>query len=415
MIAVNTIKIDNVTRNNNKITLERLDHTKCASDFLRTVKDCVRLGYKDIVVSSNATVIYPNACLPIAGIIKFYESQGVEFLYDLDKNDYLIKCGFVKQFEKDREEIQREYAPFDKIFIYKTSGQVADLTQAYIDSISHQSICEEGVLKSLIWCINEVMDNVLVHSESEYGMVMAQYHPQKKHIAFCIYDSGIGIHNSMKNSVHHPKEEIDSLSLAVQEGVGDGKGQGNGLFGLFEIVKENHGRLTLSSGGASIMLLDDGYINKYDRLPFISYRNKSTTVDFQIDLNNPVNLDKVFKSIGGFDGFDIRIDDMIDDNGYLEYDVFDNGQGTATREAGLYLRNDIENILRREKTKIILDFTKVQTVSSSFIDELLAKMVLDIGFINFNDLIQIKGMNKDVKLLCERSLYMRIFEEWKNK
>ena len=163
------------------------------------------------------------------------------------------------------------------------------------------------------------------------------------------------------------------------------------------------------------MLLDDGYINKYDRLPFISYKNKSTTVDFQIDLNNPVNLDKVFKSIGGFDGFDIRIDDMINNNGYLEYDILDNGQGTATREAGLYLRNDIENILRREKTKIILDFTKVQTVSSSFIDELLAKMVLNIGFVNFNDLIQIKGMNKDVRLLCERSLYMRIFEEWKNK
>ena len=200
--------IENITRINNKITIERLDHTKCASDFLKTVTDCIRRGYKDITVSSKATVVYPNACLPIAGIIKFYETQNIEFTYDLEKNDYLIKCGFVKQFEKDRKEIQKEYAPFDKIFVYRTSGQVADLTQAYIDSISHQSICEEGVLKSLIWCINEVMDNVLVHSEGEYGMVMAQYHPQKKHIAFCIYDSGIGIHNSMKNSIHHPKSEI---------------------------------------------------------------------------------------------------------------------------------------------------------------------------------------------------------------
>ena len=163
------------------------------------------------------------------------------------------------------------------------------------------------------------------------------------------------------------------------------------------------------------MLLDDGCISKYERLPFISYGSKSTTVDFQIDLNNPVNLDRVFKSIGGFDGFDIRIDDMLNESGHLEYDVFKNGQGTATREAGMYLRNDIENILRREKTKIILDFSNVRTVSSSFIDELIAKLVLEIGFVNFNDLIQIKGMNSDVKLLCERSLYMRIFEEWKKK
>ena len=409
------IKIENITRIGNRIILERLDHSKCASDFLKIVKDCIRLGYKDIIISSNATTVYPNACLPIAGIIKYYEAQNVEFVFDLDKNDYLIKCCFVKPFEKEREELHREVAPFDKIFIYRNSGQVADLTQAYINSISHQSICEEGVLKSLIWCINEVMDNVLVHSESEFGMVLAQYHPQKKHIAFCIYDSGIGIFNSMRDSIHHPKTEIDSLSLAVQEGIGDGKGQGNGLYGLFEIVKENHGRLTLSSGNASIMLLDDGYLNKYEHIPFISYKNKSTTVDFQFDLNNPVNLEKVFKSIGGFDGFDIRIDDMINESGYLEYDIFDNGQGTATREAGSYLRYDIENILKREKKKIILDFSKVQTVSSSFIDELIAKMFLDIGFVNFNDLIQIKNMNRDVRLLCERSLYMRIFELWKNK
>ena len=57
MAVVNTTRIDNVTRNNNRITLERLDHTKCASDFLRTIKDCIRLGYKDIVVSSNAITL----------------------------------------------------------------------------------------------------------------------------------------------------------------------------------------------------------------------------------------------------------------------------------------------------------------------------------------------------------------------
>ena len=57
MAIVNMIKAENVTRIDNRITLERLDHTKCASDFLRTVKDCIRLGYKDIVVSSNAAVV----------------------------------------------------------------------------------------------------------------------------------------------------------------------------------------------------------------------------------------------------------------------------------------------------------------------------------------------------------------------
>lgn len=405
----------NITRTKNVITLENLNHSKCASDFLKELKDCIRLGYQEIIIKSNSKAHFPNACVPIAGIIKHYQGQGIDFVFSIEKNGYLEKCGFINPYEKDREELQKELYPFDKIFVYNTSGQVADLTQAYVNSISHQSLCEEGVLKSLIWCINEVMDNVLVHSENGYGMIMAQYHPQKKHIAFCIYDSGIGVYNSLRHSKHHPKTELDSLSLAIQEGVGDGKGQGNGLFGLFEIIKENNGRLTITSGGASIMLLDNGAMNKFEHIPFISYNNKATVVDFQLDLNNPVNLEKVFKTIGGFDGFDFRIDDMIDDFGRIEYDVFKNGQGTATREAGEYLRIDIENIIKREKCPIILDFTNVQTVSSSFIDELIAKMVLDLGFVNFNDFIVLKGMNKDVKLLCDRSLYMRVHDVWKNK
>ena len=95
--------------------------------------------------------------------------------------------------------------------------------------------------------------------------------------------------------------------------------------------------------------------------------------------------------------------------------MFDNAQGTATRESGEHLRNDVENILKRTNTKIILDFSRIQTVSSSFIDEFIAKMVLDIGFLNFNLLINLKDMNPSISFLCQRSLYMRIYEEWKNK
>lgn len=59
-----------------------------------------------------------------------------------------------------------------------------------------------------------------------------------------------------------------------------------------------------------------------------------------------------------------------------------------------------------------MDFSGVSTVSSSFIDELVAKLIIRYGIIRFNQLFAIRGMNETVSHLCERSVYMRISEEW---
>lgn len=405
-------KLENISCFNNIITIENCNHPKCASDFMKAIKDVLYRGYEEIVLKSNARAYFPNACVPIAGIISFYQNEGIIFKFDIQEDDYWYKCGISQPYQKSAEEIAAENFPFDKIYLYDNSAQVANLTQAYIDAISHQSLCEIGVINGLTWCINEVMDNVLVHSEISHGFVMAQYHPRLNHIAFCIYDYGTGIYNTMRTSSHKPRTEMDSISLAIQEGVGDGKGQGNGLFGLFETVQANGGSLTITSGASSLMLLYDGTQRKFEHVPFLEKNHRGTIVDFQLDLNKPIDIKKIFKSIGGFDGFDIRIDNMIDDNDSLVYDILEHGQGTATREAGRYIRVDVENILRRNPTKIILDFKNVKTVSSSFIDELVAKLFLNLGFVSFNTLIQITNMSEDIKYLCERSLYMRISEHW---
>ena len=406
---------DNAIRTDNIITLKHCNHPKCASDFLRLVKEVLRRGYSEIVIRSDAISVFPNACVPIAGIIDYYTQNGVNFVHDINPDSYLYKCGFMAPFKKSRKELQGEQFPFDKIFYYEDSGQVADITQAYIDAISHQSLCETGVLNGLTWCINEVMDNVLVHSECSHGLVMAQYHSTSKHIVFCIYDSGIGVYNTMKDTAHNPASEIDALSLAIQEGVGDGKGQGNGLFGLYQIVHDNKGSLTITSGASSLMLQQNGELQKFEHVPFIDYRHRATTVDFQLDLNKPIDIKQLFSTIGGFDCFDIRIDNMLNDADYLVYDVFQNGKGTATRDAGAYIRLDVENILRRNQYGVILDFSNTKTVSSSFIDELVSKMVLDLGFVTFNNAIRLVNMNPEISFLCERALYMRISDTWKNQ
>lgn len=402
----------NVISQENTITICKCNHPKCASDFLIALERALKKGFTSIVIRSEADTVFPNACVPIRGIIDHYEKQGINFLYEINDDSYLSTCCFVSPLNKSREELQAETAPFGKMYFYENSGQVAFITQAYIDAISHQTECGEGILGGLAWCINEVMDNVLLHSEADHGFVMAQYHPMAKKVVFCIYDDGIGIFNSLKESNHRPATELDAITLSLQEGIGDGKGQGNGLFGLYQIVRENKGTLTITSGSSSIMLNAKGEMQKYSKIPFISYQNRGTNIDFQLDLKNDINLQQAFQTLGGYDDFDVRIDNMLNDNDLYVYNVLENCQGTGTRESGRLIRNDVKNTIKRIKTGIWLDFEGVKTVSSSFIDEFIAKLVLDLGFINFNSFVRIINMEPDVKFWCERSLYMRIHDDW---
>lgn len=397
----------------NTITIYQMKHPAAVSDFIRCIRFGLNKGYSEFKIEWKGETVFPNACVPICGIIQYYKrNYNILFHFNISENDYLYKCSFENPFCKNAEEIKKENSPFDKIFEYNDSKQVAELTQAYIDTISRTSVCATGVIEGLIWCINEVMDNVLVHSREKSGYVMAQYHPTTKHIAICVYDYGIGIYTTLKDTNHKPRTQLDALSLSVQEGVGDGKGQGNGLFGLFGIVANNDGRLTITSGSASIMYSSGNDLKKFEHLPFLSYKNYGTIVDFQLDLNKAIDIKSVFKNIGGFDGFDIRLDDMRQDDDRLLYNVYDNCSGTATRLAGLELRNDVLNSIRRVDNGIILDFSNVKTVSSSFIDEFIAKMVLDLGFSKFNNIVKIIGMNETIEYLCDRAVFMRIHSEW---
>lgn len=106
---------------------------------------------------------------------------------------------------------------------------------------------------------------------------------------------------------------------------------------------------------------------------------------------------------------------MLEDNNWLRYDVYDNCSGTGTRIAGKELRNDVLNTMRRANSPIILDFANVKACSSSFIDEFVSKLIVEMGILEFNKLVKIENMNDFVAHLFERSTFMRMHQEWENK
>lgn len=271
----------------------------------------------------------------------------------------------------------------------------------------------EGTITSLMWSLNEVMDNVLIHSNSEYGYVMGQIHKSTKKIAFTVCDYGRGIFNSLRESqLHKPKTAIDAITLAIQEEVtrDSNVGQGNGLFGLHSIISQGNGTLEIVSSGASYKTMG-GKTSTHNYLPRRSSNTPGTIVDFQINYGNDISLDNALKFRGkDYTITNLYIENFDDDKGHNFYSVKDHSGGTGTRESALRIKNEIMNLIKESRKPVILDFKEVAVVSSSFADELIAKLLLELGLFQFNNLIILRGMNTQEQNILQRSVIQRLLD-----
>lgn len=260
------------------------------------------------------------------------------------------------------------------------------------------------------------MDNVIQHSDLPNGFVMGQVHPSTKHVAFTVFDMGRGIFNSFKNSGHHPRNAVDAITLALQESVTRDKsiGQGNGLFGLSSLIKQGDSRLKITSG-RGYYSYTYGQSVTFSNCPIISNEINMTTVDFMLDYSTAVSIEKALVFNGTiYTPITLRIENMEDIDGNIRINIKEESNGTGTRQAASQIRNKILNILNEEPKNIILDFTGISVISSSYADELLAKLFCALGLFQFNRIIKIIGLTEEQQLILQKSVIQRIIEDSKN-
>jgi len=400
-------------RVNNTIYLNALNHPKIVGQFTDAVKDGIQKGYEDFVIDfKNVNQIFPNAATPITGIIDYYKTEGKDFILE-NVNQLLENTGIGEPYTvKDNKDLI-SYSILNRVWKFENYDEVFLLVNSYLDELQKTDQFEEGVLNGLEWSLNEVMDNVIQHSNSNVGYIMGQIHKTTKHVAFCIFDSGQGIYNSLKSSKNHnPRHPIDALTLCIKEGITrDEKiGQGNGLFGLHQIIKNNKGQMAITSNAASFYMKGDD-VQTFRNLPVISWEVGCATIDFQIEYNKKVSLEDALK-FGGekYTFVNFRVEDMENDSGEIEYLVKEKSQGYGTRKAGIRVRNEILNIYKESQKPINVDFKGISLISSSYADEVIGKLVIEFGFFGFNNVIRLKNMNKIVQSILQRSVSQRMAE-----
>ncbi|MEO6832646.1 MAG: STAS-like domain-containing protein [Chitinophagaceae bacterium] len=401
-----------IRREGQELIFENLINPKVISDFIVVLNDNSTSHDRNLILNfKGVTGAFPNVCVPLAGITENMRTKGLEFeFYYL--NEYLRKLHIKDPLRvQDNKELAQK-ASLDKVWRFDSAEEIYLLIDSFVDELSQIIVCEKGVLEGFEWSINEVLDNVLQHSGKNFGYVMGQVHPTSKHFVFCVYDTGQGIYNSLLNSVHKPKNPGDALILSVKEGVTRDKkvGQGNGLWGLHQIVSENIGKLNIVSNSAYYSLTNSKY-RVFDRMPQLPYDN-GCIVDFQLDYSREISISK---ALGGYEPTNLKLEALEDDAGAIIIDLHGKESGTGTRRSGEKLRTELINVYKQSGKSITLDFSKIKIVSSSFADELIGKLVTEFGFYGFNNIFKLKNMNSVVQTIVQRSVAQRMMESFNSK
>ncbi len=300
------------------------------------------------------------------------------------------------------------------VWRYDNEADAQKLTNMYMEALTDQVHCEEGVIDSITWCLYEVMDNVFAHSHAGSGFVMMQLHKAERRCVIAVADTGIGIRRSLYEGraaqIEVLRDPSASIAFALEQGATSkgGAHQGNGLYGLRRAVEINGGALNVTSGkgrwefhNGEVRMVND----KYREMPDIE-NHQSTLVDWQLDCSRKVRIDE---ALGGSPINDF-LEAIEDDDGVYRVSVSEIEESLGSRKLGSEIRTRLENYLSAGAQFVMLDFKGVGVVSSSFADEVLAKLASKMGELEFRRRVFVDNASVTNRGLIERAISLRLGE-----
>lgn len=353
---------------------------------------------------------YPSMCVPVSALLDYYSKEkGCTFLKTQElSRSYLGHTSFISPREYRSEDIYRNEF-LDKVWKF-TSKDIDKIVSGIVYSLRTHARLAKGVLPSIELCLNEVMDNVINHSlpsnepvENATGYVMAQYHQDKRTVAFTIHDNGQGILKSFEGSDYSPIDEDEAIRLAISRNITSGNGAGRGLWMLSQLIKDNCGLLEISTGKTRFTF--NHIKSNKSAGPSISKIATSisggTTIDFRITVDKEINVEN---ALFGYIPTDLWEEDHELNENTLVFEIVNESQGTGTRYAANRLRNVIRNAFEQSGKKIVIDFSGTSIISSSYADELLGKMIEEVGFVKYMTYFSISNVSPINEMMINEAL-----------
>jgi anti-sigma regulatory factor (Ser/Thr protein kinase) len=265
-----------------------------------------------------------------------------------------------------------------------------------------------GDLAAIEWALNEITDNVLTHAESAIGgIVQLSRLGRKKLLEIAVVDHGLSVPQTLRSGHRKHLEDTDVLLSSVQEGVtrDTALGQGNGLFGTYELARFSGGFLNIYSRYASLRLDESVVSARPETVPF-----PGTLLVAGLRYSDPTTLAKALRFQGSHhepsDSLELRYE--LGDENTIHFRVIDEVASFRSRPSAEPLRTRIENLRRMvPHNRIVLDFEGISLISSSFADELIGKLFIRLGPTDFMGAIVIQGASPINRNLIDRAILQR--------
>jgi anti-sigma regulatory factor (Ser/Thr protein kinase) len=384
------------------IELKRLEKNIDTIGFINKVNETFPSNSIDIDFS-NISKVFSKVAVPVSGQIYQLRNSYKKAITCKNLNAYLKNIGICEPVSYLNDGTNK----LGKILILESDKVATDYVGEVINELYVKFTASPDFFEALNWILFEIIDNALRHSESSPVFCMVEHHPKSKHIACAIFDYGIGIYASLsKSKIYRPKDALESLQIAVDKGVTKGDGQGFGLYGMQRLVRNNKGSFTIISSGVGVSVTESGKL--FQSVKRIDTKfSLGCLVEFQLDYENEINL------ITALDGhrptyLRVETEKMEDDSGYVKFVVKEKPFGVSSRPAGNKMRNELLNLIRVSNNRIAIDFGGIPLISSSFADEFIAKSMVELGPVQFNQLIRLKNVNTTISNLIETAFIERM-------
>lgn len=251
---------------------------------------------------------------------------------------------------------------------------------------------------------------MLNHSGSSIGglLQLSVFDLARHRVEFTISDAGNGVPATLRAAKPNIETDVDALLESVKSGVTRNSVdfQGNGLYGTLEICRVGGGKFSLNAGNAALICSQQTVSARREFVPF-----PGTTVDALIDFSEPALLERAL-SIDG------RIHEPVDyielhyeqdDLRSIPFKLNEQAFSFRSRPAGKPVRIKLGNIIQAcPGQTVLVDFSGLSVVSSSFADEVFGKIFVELGPMRFMQTIRLVNVSPTVQALIDRAITQRM-------
>lgn len=351
-------------------------------------------GFTDTRLELDVARAFPNGVAPLVVLLERYRKMGREITVGLPSDARLQKLFVADNWAHALS--PDEYPASDASDIrglhhFSDDRELNDLVNRQIRAKLGEIRFADGVAQAFEWTLNEIAGNALVHSGTGGGWMQVTVFPNTKHLAIVVADAGLGIPTTIREAYRNDMSDEQTIEFALRKGVTSKPdfGQGKGLTGALEIVKENRGGILRIFSGKGAVGYEDGRFNIKPHFPPFA----GTLVDIQFNTEAPI---AVSRALWGHEPVDFTetlygADTPI---GVLRLRLRDEAASFGNRVTGERIRTKIENLLQAAGAGMLeVDFENVELLASSFADEVFGKLAVSLGIINFSRRLRLLNLN----------------------